>query len=75
MEEGKHWHGWYHGPSSSDDESLFGPMPQGLSVAEFHEEFVRRGTLYKEKKQQRRQRREKERLAQEEPPPQSITRT
>ena len=68
MEEGTYWPGWYDGPSSSDDESLFGPMLQGLSLADFHDEFVRRGRLYKEKKLERRQRRENERRALEELP-------
>ena len=70
--------GWYDGPSSSDDDSLFTPVKQKkkgrfyvpITVQELHEETVRRGTEYKWRKHERRKRREAERRRLEEPLPQ-----
>ena len=66
MAEGKYWPGWYEGPSSSDDDSLFPPIPEGMSPGELQCEMIRRGNLYKIKKAERRERRERERIEREE---------
>ena len=44
------WKGWYDGPSSSDDESLFGPLKKNMPLGELADELQRRGEEYKQKK-------------------------
>ena len=71
------WEGWYDGPSSSDDDSLFTPvklkkrgrMTVPMTVQELHEETVRRGEEYRWRKLARRKKREEARQKEEEPLP------
>ena len=71
------WEGWYDGPSSSDDDSLFTPvklkkrgrMTVPMTVQELHEETVRRGEEYRWRKLARRKKREEARRKEEEPLP------
>ena len=52
--------GWYHGPSSSDDDSLFGPWPHGTvkDVHALHDEMMFRRDNYRVAKEERRRKRE-----------------